>query len=99
MEIKKLYSYKSEKQIWRILISGSDKLILETRDLNTKEVFFNCLFIENGKSIFSNLQLDEKCWIGIEDIYKGIIFFHYFPKPDMPHHKGIIAFDITAQKI
>ena len=99
MEINKLYSYKSEKQIWRILISGSDKLILETRDLNTKEVFFNCCFIENGKNIFLDLQLDEKCWIGIEEVYKDIIFFHHFPKPDMPHHKGIIAFDISAQKI
>jgi len=97
--MKKHFKYKSEKQIWRILISDSDKLILETRDLNTKEVFFNCFFLENGENIFSDLQLDEKCWIGIEDVYKDTIFFHYFPKPDMPHHKGIIAFDITTQKI
>lgn len=99
MEIKRLYSYKSDKQIWRILISDSEKLILETRDLNTKEVFFNCYYLENGKNIFHNLQLEEKCWIGIEEIYKDIIFFHYFPKPDMPHHKGIIAFDIASQNI
>lgn len=99
MKIVKLYSYKSPQQIWRILISESDKLIVETRDLNTKEVFFNCFYLENGESVFSNLQLDEKRWIGIENIYKEIIFFHYFPKPDMPHHKGIIAFDIASQKV
>lgn len=99
MKIKKLYSYKSDKQIWRILISDSDKLILETRNLNTKEVFFNCYYIENGKNIFCDFQLNEKCWVGIEEIYKDIIFFHYFPKPDMPHHKGIIAFDIASQNI
>ena len=99
MEIKNLYSHKSDKQIWRILISDSDKLILETRDLSTKEVFFNCFYLDTGENIFCDLQLDEKCWIGIEEIYKDIIFFHYFPKPDMPHHKGIIAFDITSQNI
>lgn len=97
--MKKHFTYKSDKQIWRILISDSDKLILETRDLNTKEVFFNCYYLENGKNIFHDLQLEEKCWIGIEEIYKDIIFFHYFPKPDMPHHKGIIAFDIAAKNI
>ncbi len=97
--MKKHFIYKSDKQIWRILISDSDKLILETRDLNTKEVFFNCYYLKNGENIFCDLQLDEKCWIGIEEIYKDIIFFHYFPKPDMPHHKGIIAFDIVSQNI
>jgi len=97
--MEKHFTYKSDRQIWRILISDSGKLILETRDLNTKEVFFNCYYIENGENIFCDLQLDEKCWIGIEEIYKDIIFFHYFPKPDMPHHKGIIAFDIASQNI
>ena len=97
--MKKHFTYKSSRQIWRILISDSDKLILETRDLNTKEVFFNCCYIENGENIFSDFQLYEKCWVGIEEIYKDIIFFHYFPKPDMPHHKGIIAFDIASQNI
>ena len=97
--MKKHFTYKSEKQVWRILISDSDKLILETRDLNTKEVFFNCFYLENGENVFCDLQLDEKCWVGIEEIYKDIIFFHYFPKPDMPLHKGIIAFDIASQNI
>lgn len=97
--MKKNFTYKSNRQIWRILISDSDKLILETRDLITKEVFFNCYYLENGENIFCDLQLDEKCWVGIEEIYKDIIFFHYFPKPDMPLHKGIIAFDIESQNV
>lgn len=99
MEIKKLYSYKSPGQIWRILISDNDKLILETRDTNTKEVFFHCYELESGRIIFSNLQLEEKFWLGIEAVYKDIIFFHKFPKPDLPGHKQIIAFDIASQKI
>jgi len=99
MNITKLYSYKSPGQIWRILISDSDKLILETRDANTKEVFYQCFNLENGEKIFSDLQLEEKFWLGIEAVYKEIIFFHKFPKPDLPGHKQIIAFDIASAKI
>lgn len=97
--MKKHFSYKTPQQIWRILISDSDKLILETRDINTKEVFYHCYELESGRVIFADLQLEEKFWLGIEAVYKDIIFFHKFPKPDLPGHKQIIAFDIASQKI
>jgi len=82
-----------------MLISDSDKLILETRDTKTKEVFFHCNNAINGGKIFSDLQLDEKFWLGIETVYRDIIYFHKIPKPDLPGHKEIIAFDIASQKI
>jgi len=99
VKVKKLYSYNDNKQIWRLQISNTDKLIIETRDTNNKEVFFNCIQIESGKNVFINYQFEEKFWIGIEEIYKDIIFLHKFNKPDLPGHKQIIAFDINSQKI
>lgn len=99
MKMEKHFSYKSQSQIWRILISDSEKLILETRDVNTKEVFFHCFDIQNGSKIFSDFQLEDKCWIGIETVHKDIFYFHGFPKPDLPIHAGIVAFDLTSQKI
>ncbi len=96
--MNKHFNYKSDKQIFRLLISDSDKLLIETRDTETKEVFFNCFELENGKKVFNDLQLEEKTWLGIEAIYKDVIFFHKFPKPDMPGHKEIIAFDLVKQK-
>ena len=42
---------------------------------------------------------DNKNWIGIESIYKDIVFFDTYGKPDMPAHKSIIAFDILSQSI
>lgn len=98
-KIKKKYSFTNNRQIWRIIPTGTDKIIIEDRDINTKEVFFNCLDITKGKIIFENFQLEEKFWIGIETVYKNIIYFHKFVKPDMPFHKGIIAIDLTSQKI
>lgn len=97
--MEKHFSYKSPHQIWRILISDSEKLILETRDVRTKEVFFHCFDIWDGSKIFSDFQLEDKCWVGIETVHKDIIYFHKFPKPDLPIHAGIIAFDLASQKI
>jgi Domain of unknown function (DUF4905) len=99
MEIKKLYSYSNKKQIWRLLPTQTGKLIIEERDFGSKEVFFTCLDTKTGKKIFDNFQIEEKFWVGIEEIYKDIIFFHKFRKPDMPGHLGIIAFDINTKNI
>ena len=97
--IKKEYSYSNKRQIWRLLLTETNKLIIEDRDIETKEVFFNCIEITSGKKIFSNFQLDEKYWAGIETIHNDIIFFHKFVNRDMPDHSGIIAFDINSKKI
>ncbi len=99
MKPKKIKSFKYEQQIWRLLIAEPDKLIIETRDIDTKEVFFNCININTGKKLFTKFQLNEKFWVGIEAIYKNVILFHKFPKPDMPGHKEIIAVDLNSQNI
>ena len=99
MRLKKKYIHNNRRQIFRLLPTNSGKLIIEERDIEQKQAFFNCLKIDSGKKIFKDLQLDEKFWLGIETIYNDIIFFHKFTKPDMPQHNGIIAFDINEQKI
>jgi len=99
MKLKKLYKHDNKKQIWRILPTTNNKVVLEERDAKTKEVFFSCLDIASGKKIFKDFQLEEKNWCGIESIYKNIILFHTYGKPDMPNHKSIIAFDIDTQKV
>ncbi|HSP88838.1 MAG TPA: DUF4905 domain-containing protein, partial [Ignavibacteriaceae bacterium] len=99
MKIKKLYSFSNKKQIWRLLPTETNKLIIEERDPELKEVFYSCVEINTGKKIFNNLMIKEKFWIGIEKVYKDIIFFHMFRKPDMPGHIGIYAFDINNKNI
>jgi hypothetical protein len=99
MNIKKHFLYKSKYQIWRLLISETDKLIIELRDINNKEVFFSCYNLDKGKKVFESLQLEEKYWIGIEALYKDIIIFHKYAKPDMPGHKELIAFDLIDQNV
>ena len=97
--IKKKYSFTNKRNIWRLIPSESGYLVIEERNMESKEVFFNCLKIDDGKVYFKNFQLEEKYWVGIEAVNKNIIFFHKFRKPDMPGHKGIYAFDILNKKI
>jgi len=99
MPVKKLYSFTNKRQIWRILPTAFGKLIIEERDTEKREAFFNCIDIKSGKEIFSSFQLEEKFWIGIEKIFGDIIFFHRYRKPNMPGHLGIIALDISDQNI
>lgn len=99
MTIEKKYSVTNGKQLWRIKIGDDSHLYVETRDKEKKEAYFACYFLDSGEKVFENYQFEEKFWIGIEDIYKGIIFLHKYPKPDMPAHNEIIAFDAASQKI
>ena len=99
MKIKKHIKFKDGSQVWRILISPTGKLIIETRNTDKKVAFFTCYELGAGKRIFKSFQFEEKYWIGIEDLYKDLILFHKFAKPDMPGHKSIIAFDVISQKV
>ncbi len=99
MNFKEHFKFSDGNQIWRLLISDRDKLVIETRDTDKKEVFFNCVSLRDAKEVFSKFQFEEKYWIGIEKIHDNIIFFHRFAKPDLPGHREIIAFDIDTQKI
>ncbi len=99
MKIKKLYKYTNKRRIWRLIPTASNKLVIEERDGDTKEVFFECIDIPSGKKIFHALQIEEKYWLGIETIYNDVIFFHRYANREMPVHNGIIALDINTQKI
>lgn len=99
MKIKKKYSYSDGNQVWRIKLTDTDKLLIETRDTEKMEAYFHCFHLTNGKTIFTNQQMNEKYWLGIEAIHNDVILFHKFAKPDMPGHKGIFAFDINTQKV
>jgi hypothetical protein len=96
--VKKVFSFTNKRDIWRLIPSEYGYLVIEERDAKTREVFFNCLKITDGKILIKNFQLEEKYWVGIEAVHGDLIFFHKFRKPDMPNHKGIYALDIPTQK-
>ena len=62
MVIKHNYSFSNNRQIWRLIPTETGKIVIEERDTENKEVFFNCLDISSGEKIFSEFQLEEKFW-------------------------------------
>jgi len=99
MKLKKNYRFDNKRQIWRIIPTNEGKLIIEERELENKQVYFHCLFLDSGKKILSDFQLEDKFWVGIEAVQDDIIFFHKFAKPDMPKHRGIFAFDLSKKEL
>ena len=99
MRLKKKFKFSDSSQIWRIKITDTDKLFVETRDTEKMKAYFHSYDLFSGKKIFSEHQMSEKFWLGIEAIKDDIVFFHRYAKPDMPGHRGIIAFDINSQKV
>jgi hypothetical protein len=98
MKLKKSYRFDNKRQIWRIIPFDGDKLIIEEREPEKKQVFFHCLSIDSGKKILNNFQPEDKFWTGIEAVRDDTIFFHRFAKPDMPKHRGIFAFNIYEKE-
>ncbi len=99
MKLKKNYRFDNKRQIWRIIPTREGKLLIEERQLETKQAYFHCLSLDSGKKILSNFQLDDKFWVGIEAVQDDIIFFHKFAKPDMPKHRGIFAYDLVKKEL
>jgi len=98
MKVKKKYTLKNKRTIWRLIPSGN-KLLVEERDEVSKQVYYNCVAIESGKSILKNFQPEDKFWSGIEAFEDDRIYFHKFVKPDMPGHIGVTVYDLNAKKI
>jgi outer membrane protein assembly factor BamB len=99
MKLKKKFKFSDGFQVWRIKITDTDKLFIETRDTEKMKAYFHCYDLLSGKKIFSEFMMNEIFWLGIEAIKGDIVFFHRYAKPDMPGHRGIFAFDINTQKV
>jgi len=98
MKLRKMLTHMDQRQIWRMLISDSDKLILETREASTKEVFYHCIDLTGFKGIFYNLQLEENAgWASKRFIKRSRSFINF--ETGFPGHKEIIALDLVSQKV
>ena len=81
------------------MLNAQGHLLIEERDTDKREVFFQCFDIHSGKQLLKNLSFEEKFWIGIDGFEDDTIFFHGYVKPDMPWHKGITAYSVSEKKV
>lgn len=98
--IQKLFSFNQGRNIWRIILTDLDQIVIEERDIQNKEVFFSCVDRITGEFYWKDkFFLNEKFWIGIEGTRSKYLILHQFEKPDMPIHKKIINVDLMTGEI
>ena len=89
-----LWTFSQKGNLWRFFFAGSNTIVGETRDIESKIVYFFSLNTNTGKSYIRNHRIDsENYWISIEGLNDKYFFLHGFERPDLPLHKGIIALD------
>ncbi len=99
-KIQKLFSFNQGRNIWRIILTDLDQIVIEERDVQKKEVYFSCIDRVSGKFFWKDKTfLDEKFWIGIEGTNSKYLILHQFEKPDMPNHKKIINVDLNSGEV
>ncbi len=98
--MQKLFNFSNNRQIWRILLTELNQIMIEERDIFLKRVYFSCIDKNTGKTFWSNKKfLDEDYWIGIETTFRDMLFLHLFEKPDMPKHKQIIGVNLRTGEV
>lgn len=99
-KVQKIFEYSQGRNIWRIILTDLDQIVVEERDIQNKEVYFSCIDRLKGKIFWKNKSfLNEKFWIGIEGTKSNYLILHQFEKPDMPMHKKIINVDLKSGDI
>lgn len=99
-KLQKLFEYYQNRNIWRIILTDLNQIVIEERDIQNKEVYFSCIDRLTGEIFWKNKSfLSEKFWIGIEGTKSKYLILHQFEKPDMPVHKKIINVDLISGEI
>jgi hypothetical protein len=98
-KLKPYISFSQKGNIWRLYFSNEDIIFCETRDMNSKEVFFASINYKTKQIYLSNFQLTEKWWISVEGITDKTVYFNRFKTPELPEHLGIISVDAKTGKI
>lgn len=98
-QLEPAWIFEADGDLWRLIPTINGHIFGETRNTTKKSVSFFYLDRQTGAEIRTGITLDEKWWVGIEDVCENIAFFHHFKSPDMPIHKKIIALDIHSNTI
>jgi len=98
-KLKPYISFRQKGNIWRLYFSNEDIIFCETRDMDSKEVFFASIDYKTKQIYLSDFQLSEKWWISVEAVTDNTVYFNRFKTPELPEHMGIISADARTGKI
>jgi outer membrane protein assembly factor BamB len=100
-KLSPIWIFSQKGNIWRMHFADNDILTGETRDPETKRVYFFSLDIKSGRTFLKDFVFEnEEYWVASENAGGRFLFLHRFVQPEIPMHKGIIAIDAkTGDKI
>lgn len=90
------WAYNANGIVWRVHFASRGRIVGESRDRDKKVASFFCLDEQSGKPLWKDLRLEEPWWVGMEGVVSDVVLLHTYAKPDMPEHKGILAFDAES---
>jgi hypothetical protein len=86
--------------IWKTLADEDTKLIfIESRDSETKHVAFSAWDLERNTFLWQNIEFEEKWWISLGYVNRGILLFTLYTDTNNPDKKSVLAFDIYGAQI
>jgi len=95
-QLKVEWTYTAHGSIWRILVSKAGRIVGECRSQDKKTTSFFCVDGSTGAPVWQDLRLQESWWIGIEAVHDNVLILHGFAEPDLPVHRGLMAFDVET---
>lgn len=106
--LKPLWQFtKPNGWIWRALFVGDDYLIGEFRQSGARKASFFLLNAQTGALLWDNFILTDAAqkpigdgwWVGMETVYKGLVYFHGYYSPNVPEHLGIWAIEPSTKTL
>lgn len=85
--------------IWKVLADPDEKLLLlEIRDGQEKLVSFSLYDLGRQSWRWTDLILEEKWWIGVAAVSKGVILFTIYMDEQNPDKKSVVAIDRDSKE-
>jgi Domain of unknown function (DUF4905) len=95
-----MWNYKSVLPIWKILPDTENKLlVIEKRDAEKQQVYFDVLDIEKQAIVIENLILWENWWVSVVAISLQKIVFALYEQENSVSNKGFVVYGIAEKQI
>lgn len=88
------FSHRFEGVIWNMVAGGeNDPLVIEVRDMTTRQVAFSALNPDSGEFVWRDKTLEEPWWINLTLVNDGVVVFTIYLDTNNPDKKGILAYN------
>jgi len=95
-----MWHYTTPNTIWKILPDTDlNLLVVEKRNLEQQQVFFDILDVQSEKKLVENLIVWENWWVSVAAIACNHLVLVLYEQDNGLANKGLIVYDIKQQQI